>query len=329
MGKVLARMAHPTEVNRVVPCPTRPQLLATKAATGTVLLYDYKAERSAGEVCPDATLTPGGDVADGFALDWGYSQTLLATGGNDGRLTIWNVETAPRVQAASPLFDVVAAHRGPLGNVAFSRVATQTLASVGDDGYLRVWDLRKGGSPSLASSISNTEVLGVDWSHHQEHRIATSTKESGVHVWDMRSLKAPLHTLKGHQGEVVAVRWAPFKDSLLASASADGKVHLWDLASEALPGDDDALENVSPELLFAHAGHGEGISDFGWSAVDNYLLCSVSEDNSLQIWQPSADVYLPEVGEPQEEDGEQIDVPAEALPGDVPVIRAVKRPRNV
>ncbi|CAK0810462.1 unnamed protein product, partial [Prorocentrum cordatum] len=41
----LARMQHPTEVNRVAVCPQRAQLLASKAANGAVLLFDYKASR--------------------------------------------------------------------------------------------------------------------------------------------------------------------------------------------------------------------------------------------------------------------------------------------
>lgn len=330
--RVVARMAHPTEVNRVAPCPKRPQLLATKAATGTVLLFDYKVERPAGEVCPEATLTPGGEFADGFALDWSFHQSsLLATGGNDGRLCVWDVEVGPKVRASSPLLDVVAAHKGALGNLAFSRLGTQSLASVGDDGYLRLWDLRRGEAAlSMATSIASTDVLGVDWSHHREHNIATVGKDSEVRVWDLRSLRAPVHSLRGHNGDVVAVRWAPFKESLLASACADGRLHLWDLASEPIAGEGDAEENASPELLFAHAGHGGGVSDFGWSDADDYLICSVSEDNSLHIWQPSAELYLPEAGgaRAEGEDDVQIGFPAENLPPDVPVVRAVKRPRR-
>lgn len=83
----VVRINHPTEVNRVAPCPHRGQLIATKAATGDVHLFNYKAERSETDFSPDVTLhSPGGNV-DGFALCWcPLEKTSLASGSNDGRL---------------------------------------------------------------------------------------------------------------------------------------------------------------------------------------------------------------------------------------------------
>jgi len=284
--QLVSRMEHPTEVNRVAPCPFRPQLLATKAATGAVLLFDYKTEKQVG------TLTPSGNVADGFALQWSAcKRNYLASGGNDGRLCIWDVEVASGAIGGAPLYDLKQAHTSSLCGVTFSRSEPELLSSVGDDGYLRLWDLRTGLSPSQAMSISSDEVLCIDWSHHQEKYVAAAGKDRVVSVWDCRSLKAPVQQLKGHEGDVVAVWWAHFQEGLLASCSTDCSVKLWDMSAEARA--EDVLEGASPELLMSHAGHQEGVSDFGWSDVDNYLMCSVSEDNSLQIWQPSAELYLP------------------------------------
>merc|ERR1712107_467553 len=35
-----------------------------------------------------------------------------------------------------------------------------------------------------------------------------------------------------------------------------------------------------------------GVSDFSWNSVDDYLLCSVAEDNELEIWKASSVFYL-------------------------------------
>merc|ERR1719506_814858 len=64
----IARLRHPTEVNKVAPCPHRPRLLATKAANGSVCLFDSGKERSPHDG-PDATFEPPEPV-DGFALCW-------------------------------------------------------------------------------------------------------------------------------------------------------------------------------------------------------------------------------------------------------------------
>jgi len=126
-----------------------------------------------------------------------------------------------------------------------------------------------------------------------------------VQVWDLRSLKSPLHTLKGHSDDAVVVRWAPFQDGVLASCSSDSHLHIWNLTPEEQNNAEEGeqAEEETPELLFAHGGHTEGVSDFSWSEVDNFLLCSVAEDNKLQIWQPSTACYL------EDSDGEAVQEP--------------------
>merc|ERR1711957_1150318 len=112
-----------------------------------------------------------------------------------------------------------------------------------------------------------------------------------VRVWDARAMTSPLHSLCGHKQDAVVVRWAPFRDSILASCSADSRLIIWNLAgkdgNDADPGDG----GDPPELLFSHAGHEQGVSDFSWGS-DDFLMSSVAEDNTLQIWQPSTVFYL-------------------------------------
>mmetsp|Transcript_78619 Transcript_78619/g.230698 ORF Transcript_78619/g.230698 Transcript_78619/m.230698 type:complete len:497 (+) Transcript_78619:71-1561(+) len=312
----IARMAHPTEVNCVAPCPQRPQLLATKAATGAVLLFDYKAKRPANQVQPDAQLVVPGPPVDGFALGWSpLRRHLLASGGNDGRLCIWDAETALKAGSSHPL-QLLAAHKGALCDLCFSRQDPTVLASVGDDGMLCLWDARAGPTPQLSAAVSQDEVLGVDWSFHWERTLATAGKDREVRVWDLRSPGSALHSLRGHKGDAVVVRWAPFREALLASGSTDSRLHIWDLspqqADKARQLEQPDGEVEAPELLFAHGGHEVGVSALCWSDMDDFLLCSVAEDNSLQIWQPSTVFYLAD-SEGEGEDGEQL-LPEAAWP---------------
>jgi len=273
----VTRMPHPTEVNRLSACP-KGKLLASKASSGSVLLFDSSAE----------VARLSGSTADGFALCWSPLENLLASGGNDGKLCVWDVAVAK----SDPQY-AVSAHTGALCDLSFSRFQPATIASVGDDGLCHLWDARVGQTPQSTLRASHDEVLAVDWSYHEEMMLATGGKDSEVHVWDMRSPSSALHTLKGHERDAVIVQWAPCRPRVLASASADSRVVLWDLdprdrKEEPDPADDDQQK----ELLFAHGGHTMGISDFSWSGVDDYLVCSVAEDNSLQIWQPSTLFYL-------------------------------------
>ena len=38
-------------------------------------------------------------------------------------------------------------------------------------------------------------------------------------------------------------------------------------------------------LQFIHGGHTAKISDFSWNPNEPWVICSVSEDNILQVWQ--------------------------------------------
>ena len=82
----IATLRHPTEVNRVAACPDRPQLLASKAASGAVLLFDYEREPNR-ESYHDADLVlPNAEHAEGFALAWSPTvKHSIVSGGNDGR----------------------------------------------------------------------------------------------------------------------------------------------------------------------------------------------------------------------------------------------------
>ncbi len=44
-------------------------------------------------------------------------------------------------------------------------------------------------------------------------------------------------------------------------------------------------EDGPPELLFIHGGHTAKISDFSWNPNEPWVICSVSEDNIMQVWQ--------------------------------------------
>lgn len=315
---VVHEMRHPTEVNRVAPCPHRPQIISTRAANGSVLLFDCKSgtEASAEGVAisdPTAVLFPeGAEAVDGFALAWSrMDRHLLASGGNDGLLVVWDAEASAKARSSSTPVVKLQAHEGALCDASYSSFAPSLLATVGDkDRLLCLWDIRcstEGSSTSIVTAAkphmkvvaSSDEVLTVDWSYKNEWQLATAGKEHLVKVWDTRALREPVSSLRGHEKDIIALRWAPFREDLLATSAEDSKVIIWDLQSKAgeaqaaEPGegtDQDALE-----LLFTHGGHdgGEHVSDFSWGP-DDFLMCSVSSDNGMQVWQPSTVFYLDE-----------------------------------
>ena len=49
----------------------------------------------------------------------------------------------------------------------------------------------------------------------------------------------------------------------------------------------------SPILFqqFIHGGHTAKISDFSWNPNEPWVICSVSEDNIMQVWQMAENIY--------------------------------------
>ena len=101
----------------------------------------------------------------------------------------------------------------------------------------------------------------------------------------MRNFKSRLHSFESHQDDILQLQWAPFAETILASSSGDRRLNVWDLSrigDEQTPED---AEDGPPELLFVHGGHTNKISDFGWNQNEDWVICSVAEDNVCQVWQ--------------------------------------------
>ncbi len=82
---------------------------------------------------------------------------------------------------------------------------------------------------------------------------------------------------------------------------------MWDLSRI---GDEQSAEDAEdgpPELLFIHAGHTAKISDFCWSSQEPWMLCSVSEDNILHLWQMAENIYYEEEDEDNAKDDEEVE----------------------
>ena len=60
---------------------------------------------------------------------------------------------------------------------------------------------------------------------------------------------------------------------------------------------DELLSSVCFSSLFSslfqfiHGGHTAKISDFSWNPNEPSVICSVSEDNIMQVWQMPENIY--------------------------------------
>ncbi|MBC8354762.1 MAG: hypothetical protein H8E66_22510 [Planctomycetes bacterium] len=155
-----------------------------------------------------------------FAAKFNPSGKLLAAGGFDGRVRLWDLATeAPQELPA------LTAHDGWVQALAFSRDG-QRLYTADSWGKLCAWDANDG-KPELAWSLNEAHdgwLRDLDV-NADGTRIVTCGRDQVVRIWAAVD-GAPLLELQGHKTDVYSVRFHPEKQ-LIASGDDRGIVKLW------------------------------------------------------------------------------------------------------
>jgi RNA polymerase sigma factor (sigma-70 family) len=148
----------------------------------------------------------------------GYSADgkLIATGGWDSTVRVWEAATGKEVQTIA-LGARTRATISPDG---------KRVASAGNDMIIRVHDVATG-KELRAIAAHGQPIIAVAFSP-DGNSLATAGQEGNVGLWDLVTGKSGY--LAGHEGEVRSVAFSP-DGKLLASAGADGTVRLWDPAN--------------------------------------------------------------------------------------------------
>eukprot|EP00058_Branchiostoma_floridae_P018769 XP_002604258.1 hypothetical protein BRAFLDRAFT_120363 [Branchiostoma floridae] len=155
------------------------------------------------------------------------------------------------------------------------------------------WDTRSNNTskPSHTVDAHTAEVNCLSFNPYSEFILATGSADKTVALWDLRNLKLKLHSFESHKDEIFQVQWSPHNETILASSGTDRRLNVWDLSKIGEEQSAEDAEDGPPELLFIHGGHTAKISDFSWNPNEPWVICSVSEDNIMQVWQMAENIY--------------------------------------
>jgi WD40 repeat protein len=181
----------------------------------------------------------------------------VASGGRDGKVFIFDVDTGRALQTCTGHTDKVLA-------VAFSPDGRQ-VASASSDRTVRVWDAATGRVLRVLKGHTK-EVRSVAFSP-AGRQLASGSDDATVRVWDSATGRL-LRTLTGHSEAVTAVAFDP-AGRRLASASSDKTVRVWDAATG--------------EARHVLRGHTDGITSVAFSP-NGRSLASGSADHTVRIW---------------------------------------------
>ncbi|RXH97656.1 hypothetical protein DVH24_009981 [Malus domestica] len=280
------------EVNRARWMPQKPTIVGAKTSGTDVYVFDcskQEGKKHQEEAC-DPDLRLRGHDKEGYGLSWSFlKEGYLLSGSYDCKICLWDVSASAQEKVLDPIH-VYERHESVVGDVSWHPKNENLFGSVGDDCQLMIWDLRTNQTQHCVKAHEK-EVNYLSFNPYNEWILATASSDTTVGLFDMRNLTVPLHVLSTHGEEVFQVEWDPNHETVLASYADDRRLMVWDLnriGDEQAEGDGD---DGPPELLFVHGGHKAKISDFSWNKNEPWVISSVSEDNTLQVWQIADSIF--------------------------------------
>ncbi len=192
---------------------------------------------------------PGGVLAIAFSP----SGTLLASGGHDGLVHVWDAGTGMQVSSIP--------HESAVTHVAFSP-DEQSLLTVGADGLARIWALLDN---KLRTVIHHVQGIRQATYSPDGQSFATAGMDKMVRVWDVRTGREM--TYLAHDAPVSDIAFSP-DGQCIVSASDDHSVRVW---------------RISDGQQITHTMHRDRVNSVAFSPDSRYIA-SASSDHTVALW---------------------------------------------
>ncbi|XP_017770083.1 PREDICTED: fizzy-related protein homolog isoform X2 [Nicrophorus vespilloides] len=167
----------------------------------------------------------GGHRQEVCGLKWSPDNQYLASGGNDNRLYVWNMQSLSPVQTYTD-------HLAAVKAIAWSPHHHGLLASGGGtaDRCIRFWNTLTGQPMQYVDTGS--QVCNLAWSKHSSELVSThGYSQNQILVWKYPSL-TQVAKLTGHSYRVLYLALSPDGEAIVTGAG-DETLRFWNVFSKA------------------------------------------------------------------------------------------------
>lgn len=172
--------------------------------------------------------------ANGMRLAASSRSSLVRN--ESGKILIWEISANPSQKPDSQLMTKLGrkegGHKGDILSVAFDPTNPDLLASGGEDGTIKLWNLNRRQRNSqphyLIKTLRYSDAI-TDLSYSSDGQfLMSSSRDGSIHLWKADNGQL-ISILQRHTGEVSSLEFDPQDNNILASASVDSRVLLWNL----------------------------------------------------------------------------------------------------
>ncbi|KAI7872555.1 putative WD repeat protein [Spinellus fusiger] len=178
---------------------------------GQLLVWEWQSETY--------VLKQQGHFYDMNTLSYSSDGQTLATGGDDGKVKVWNT-------TSGFCYVTFSDHKSGVSAVEFTKQG-QVLFSASLDGTVRAFDLVRYRNFRTFTSPNPVQFSSLAVDPSGDIVCAGTLDTFEIYVWSVQTGKL-LDILAGHEGPVSALAFSP-SDMLLASASWDRTARTWDV----------------------------------------------------------------------------------------------------
>jgi len=248
---------------------------------------------------PDGTLLASSDISGTVKLWESRTRKLIASFREEtGRPPEWT-DIALKALAFSPdgrhlvvgvdrgivLREVFSHERIALPNAHSNRVNSlvfarggKLLASGGDDGVVKLWDLRSAEPREITALAVGFSISCLAFSPDGK-TLAASSFRAPINRWDVSNPESPVEmpplvAKDGHSSWVLAIAFSP-RTNLLVSAGTGGDLIAWDSATES--------KALPPRRLPLPHGSIGMVNLLGFTP-DGDTMLSAGSDNNITLW---------------------------------------------